>query len=307
MLELRGVTKSYGAVQALRGVDLSAPAGGIFGLVGPNGAGKTTLFSVLCGFLAPDSGTVEVDGRAVYGGKPPPPGTVAILPQDAKFLANSKVGESLSYYARLQGFDAKAAKAEAERVLSMVRLSEVFNRGAETLSHGMYKRVGIAQAFIGDPRLIILDEPTAGLDPQVAREIRGTLRTICENRTVIVSSHNLLEIEDLCRDVAILHKGRIVKQGNINDLKGGAGEVSFRLSERPPEAVVAAIQTVAYVTNVRWDLEAGRLRIVVDIKQKAADAAAGELVAVLVSNGLRFLDMNVGTSLEDRFIDETRD
>jgi ABC-type multidrug transport system ATPase subunit len=306
MLELHGVTKTFGAVRALDGVDLVVPTGGIFGLVGPNGAGKTTLFSLVCGFLAADAGTVAVAGVPVHAGRPPAPGTMAILPQDARFLPHATVGAQLAYYAELQGFDRAAARREAARVLELVRLPDVAGRAADTLSHGMYKRVGIAQTFIGDPRLIILDEPTAGLDPHAAREIRGMLRAICADRSVVVSSHNLLEIEDLCREVAILHRGRVARQGRIEDLKGDASEVSFRMSERPADAVLAALGGFPYVTGVQWDAEASRVRVAIDPSQKAPAAAGGELVGALVGQGVRFLDMSVGSSLEDRFLEETR-
>jgi len=302
ILDIKGVTKLYPGVRALDGVDLQVPADGVFGLVGPNGAGKTTLFSVICGFLNPDTGSVQIDGQSVKAGAPPPARTVSILPQDARFLPYVPIGPQLRYYAELSGFSGKGAIKEAERVLELVDLANTYGRKAGTLSHGMYKRVGIAQAFIASPRLIILDEPTAGLDPGVAREIRSTLRTIRSDQTVVVSSHNLLEIEDLCRNVAILHKGKIVEQGRIEDLKGGGNEVSFRLPDPPPADVTRSLIALDGVITAVWDIESGRLEISV-----SGDPAtiSGTLAAHLAQSGVTFLDMRVGKSLEDRFLAET--
>ena len=150
VLSCRGVAKTFGRVQALRGVDLRVSRGGIFGLVGPNGAGKTTLFSIICGFLQPDQGMVEVAGRIVDAANRLPSGMVATLPQDAQMMPSQSIGSQLAYYGRLVGMDDGKAKAEAMRVLDLVGLTEVYGRKAKTLSHGMYKRVGIAQAFIGE-------------------------------------------------------------------------------------------------------------------------------------------------------------
>jgi ABC-type multidrug transport system ATPase subunit len=302
ILDIKGVTKLYPGIRALDGVDLEVPADGVFGLVGPNGAGKTTLFSVICGFLNPDSGSVQIDGQSVKAGVPPPPRTVSILPQDARFLPYVPIGPQLRYYAELSGFSGREAVKEAQRVLELVDLANTYNRKAGTLSHGMYKRVGIAQAFIASPRLIILDEPTAGLDPGVAREIRATLRTIRSDQTVVVSSHNLLEIEDLCRNVAILHKGRIVEQGRIEDLKGVGNEISFRLPETPSTTVVQALNALDPVATAVWNVETGRLHITVN-----GDPAtvSGTLAAHLAQSGVAFLDMRVGKTLEDRFLAET--
>lgn len=305
MLEIQGVTKTYKSVRALNGVDMAVGGQGIYGLVGPNGAGKTTLFSVICGFLSADSGTVRLDGHAISPSSPPIPGSLAILPQDARFPTGVPVGALLTHYARLEGQSKQAARKEAERVLEMVNLSEVFGRSASTLSHGMYKRVGIAQAFLGNPKVVILDEPTAGLDPHAAREIRGVIRTICADRCVIVSSHNLLEIEDLCQHVTILSQGKVVRQSEMSALKGQGAEVSFRMATDPGPEIVAQLQALAAVTTARWDAGAGRLRVYLDPEITTPDAASSELVQVLVAAGVKFLDMSVGASLEDRFMEET--
>ena len=160
IVKTEGLGRDFGGTRALDSIDLTLEAGAPIGLVGPNGAGKTTFFSVLCGFLRPTRGTVEVLGR--------PPlhrdlhGRVAILPQDAAFVKGVPVQSQLAMLAELQGFSAAAARAEAARVLQLVLLADAAKKTPETLSHGMLKRIAIAQAFLGAPELVLLDEPTAG-------------------------------------------------------------------------------------------------------------------------------------------------
>lgn len=305
-LVIRGVTKAFNQVQALAGIDLEVPKGRIFGIVGPNGAGKTTLFSIICGFLGADSGEVLLDGQPVRPQTPPASGSLTILPQDARFLPNLPLGPQLTYYAQLSGMSKAEAVAETKRVLELVGLSEVFNRTGKTLSHGMYKRVGIAQAFMGSPKLIILDEPTAGLDPHAAREIHAQLRSMRADQTVIVSSHNLAEIEDLCHAVAILKKGKVVQVSSMESMLSDAAEVAFRLPETPSNALLAEIEALDFVSAVKWDLAAARVRIDINTALKAADDAGGALVQFFVSKNVRFMDMQVGADLEERFIRETR-
>lgn len=305
MLSVKSVTKNFGRVRALDGMDLEIPKQGIFGLVGPNGAGKTTLFNIISGFLNPDAGEVLVGGYPVRPGHPPPPGTIAILPQDAGFLGHVKLGPLLTYYAKLSGFKGSDAKREVERVLNLVQLPEVVDRTADQLSHGMRKRVGVAQCFIGNPRLVILDEPTAGLDPHAAREIRGLIRTVGADRVVVVSSHNLFELQDMCSEVAIIHAGRRVRQGPVEEIAGGdAPEVSFKMPASPAQAALDAIQAQDFVDSVVWDPGAGRLRITVQLSRPAQEAA-GALVTVLAQQGVAFQDMRVGATLEDRFVQDT--
>ncbi|MGB1277837.1 MAG: ABC transporter ATP-binding protein, partial [Nannocystaceae bacterium] len=280
--------------------------GRLFGVVGPNGAGKTTLFSVISGFLPADSGVVEIAGQRLAKGQPPPKGKLAILPQDALFIAGLNLGLQLRHYGELQGLNRQRAREEARRVLALVGLEEVHDRKARTLSHGMHKRVGIAQAFIGDPDVVILDEPTAGLDPHAAREIRALLRKIQDNRTVIVSSHNLGEVEDLCNEVAILDKGELVRQDSIEGMIGGADIVVFRLTRGIRDTELDTLRALSFVTEVTWSEDDDRLRVGFDTEKQEAGPATRDMVSALVDAGIAFVEVQVGKSLEERFLEETR-
>ncbi len=165
-LDLKNVVKRFGATTAVNDVTFEVPDGSVFGLIGPNGAGKTTTFSMLAGYLAPTSGEIFVldhSPDAVDELK----GKIGVLPQDALLPATEKVGDFLVYLGRLQGMAAAEAKKAAEGVLAEVEGVEWWNTKCGALSHGMAKRVGLAQALLGDPRVVLLDEPTAGLDPRV--------------------------------------------------------------------------------------------------------------------------------------------
>jgi ABC-type multidrug transport system ATPase subunit len=201
----RNLSKSYGSKLALNNVNFEIQKGAPVALVGPNGAGKTTLFSLLCGYIAPSMGELEILGHK--------PGSAALfnkvsaLPQDAQLDPRFNIDKQLSFYAKLQGMSTKQSQIEALRVLDLVGLSEVAKNRAGDLSHGMRKRVTIAQALIGSPQIVMLDEATAGLDPIHAREVRELVSELSSQATFILSSHDLTELERLCSQVLHLDKG----------------------------------------------------------------------------------------------------
>ncbi len=303
-VHISGLSKSYGQIQALRGLDLEIPRGGIFGIVGPNGAGKTTLFAILCGYIRPTSGHVKLHDKPVVRGQSLPI-RVATYPQDSLMLEGLNVKRHLIYYARLDGFSKAEATNEASRVLHMVKLPEVWERHPKNLSHGQRKRVGLAQAFLGAPDLVILDEPTAGLDPESARQIRAAIREVAVDRTVLISSHDLDQVQALCSEVAILDKGRVAGVEAMARLAETSGKVSFKLTAQPSIQVVQEIEALAYVISAAWDDVDARLRIECHTQSMTAEAASGELVQLLVSRQVRFTDLQVGERLSDVVRDET--
>ncbi|TMN77007.1 MULTISPECIES: ABC transporter ATP-binding protein [unclassified Pseudoalteromonas] len=201
----RNLSKSYGSKLALNNVNFEIEQGAPVALVGPNGAGKTTLFSLLCGYIAPSSGELEILGHK--------PGSAALfnkvsaLPQDAQLDPRFNIDKQLAFYAKLQGMSTKQSHTEALRVLDLVGLREIAKNRASDLSHGMRKRVTIAQALIGSPQIVMLDEATAGLDPIHAREVRELVSTLSSEATFILSSHDLTELERLCSQVLHLDTG----------------------------------------------------------------------------------------------------
>ncbi|MBQ4858627.1 ABC transporter ATP-binding protein [Pseudoalteromonas sp. MMG007] len=205
LITASGLSKSYGGKQALNNVNFEIKQGAPVALVGPNGAGKTTLFSLLCGYINPSHGELSILGHK--------PGSAALfnkvsaLPQDAQLDPRFNIDKQLAFYGKLQGMSTKQSHNEALRVLDLVGLKEVAKQRAGDLSHGMRKRVTIAQALIGAPQIVMLDEATAGLDPIHAREVRELVSSLSSEATFILSSHDLTELERLCSQVLHLDKG----------------------------------------------------------------------------------------------------
>jgi len=302
-LTLGKVHKRFGNVRALRGVDLRVPRGSIFALIGPNGAGKTTLFSVVCGFLRADSGQVDV-----LGGAPDPlrlKGRLGALPQDAMLGRELSVREHLVFLARLQGMTLEVAAREAERVLGVVDLADLADRRAGTLSHGQGKRVGVAQALLGDPELILLDEPTAGLDPRHAHDLREAIRAQRGKQTIVVSSHNLQELEAICDEAAFIEQGQTVESGNVAALTAKDAEI-FVVLAPGPEPVDEVRRGVPEI-QAHWDPERRVLRVsFAPSPQRAAEDVIAAVLRELLAQGARISGLGKGRSLEQRYLEATR-
>jgi ABC-type multidrug transport system ATPase subunit len=194
-------------------VSFEIQAGQPIALVGPNGAGKSTLFSILSGYMSATSGEARILGHGV--GSNELIGRIGALPQDALFDPNLSLIQQLSFLARLQGFGRLESLKEAERVLELMQLGDIHKEKITALSHGMKKRVAIAQALMGNPELVLLDEPTAGLDPENARNIRQQVTALAGETTFLISSHNLSELERLCHQVLHLDHGELKAQQMI--------------------------------------------------------------------------------------------
>ena len=221
MIEITNLSKTYpGDVRALRGINLKIGSG-MFGLVGPNGAGKTTLMRILAGLIAPTGGDVEVFGHDVStpAGKMAVKAQLGYLPQELGLYPNLTAAELLDYIAALKGIANKAARRQQiAAVLEQVRLADAAHRRLKTYSGGMKRRVGIAQALLGDPRLIIVDEPTVGLDPEERVRLRNLLSDLAARRTVILSTHIIEDISQSCNALAALAEGTVLFQGSPGDL-----------------------------------------------------------------------------------------
>ncbi|MDK2594094.1 ABC transporter ATP-binding protein [Pseudoalteromonas obscura] len=207
VIEVKSLSKTFGTKRALDNVEFKIEKGSTVALVGPNGAGKTTLFSIVCGYLKPSSGTIDILGHR--------PGDASLfdkisaLPQDAQLDPKFSVLQQLTFFAKLQGMSGKAALEDTKRVLTLVDLAHVANSKTSELSHGMRKRVCIAQALLGSPEIVLLDEATAGLDPKNAKAIRSLIASLQGDITFILSSHDLSELERLCDTVLYLEQGQL--------------------------------------------------------------------------------------------------
>lgn len=217
VIEVSGVTKHYGAVRAVDGVDLSVHSGELFGLIGHNGAGKSTLFKMLLGLVPLTSGSVKVDGREVHGELfRQVRRQLGYLPENVVFYDNLTGVETLSFFARLKG----CADDDREALLDRVGLGAAGKRRVREYSKGMRQRLGLAQALLGKPRLLFLDEPTTGLDPEGIREFYHILREQrAAGTTIILTSHILSEIQERVDRLAIMKRGRIEALGSVQSLR----------------------------------------------------------------------------------------
>ncbi len=218
-LESRGLRKTYGAVRAVESFDVAVPAGAVLGFLGPNGAGKTTVIRMLSTVLRPDAGTYTVAG--VPSSRPDEVRRqLGVLPESAGYPLGQTGHEWLTFHGQLFGQRRSRARATATRLLGEVGLSDRAGAVISTYSRGMRQRLGVARALVNDPVLVILDEPTLGLDPSGQQQLLALVRRISRERgvTVLLSTHLLAEVEDTCDRVLILHRGRVVAEGTVAEV-----------------------------------------------------------------------------------------
>jgi len=304
-LELNKVVKHYGRRRALDGLSLRVPAGTVFGLVGSNGAGKTTTLAVAAGMLRRRAGEVNLLELGPFD-PVKHAGRVALLPQDTQLPPQSRVRELLAYYAELQGMTPVQARACADEVVAWVHLSDRANSKIRALSHGMKRRVMIAQAFLGDPELVLLDEPLSGLDPREVVNIRNLLRQRRGRQTIVISSHNLHEIERVCDHVAFIEDGRTVRQDSMDAVTGRQHVLSYRLGEGalPIERIRRALPS-AVLEVVEGEPSGGPGQVLVcRYSGTDGDAAAVNAVvlAVLLKAAVEIVEVRRGSELEQAYL-----
>ncbi|HEY9244925.1 MAG TPA: ABC transporter ATP-binding protein [Streptosporangiaceae bacterium] len=219
---VRGLRKSFGAKQAVAGIDLQIAAGSLAGLVGPNGAGKTTSLSMMTGLLRPDVGQIVVDGRDVWADPPGAKAIMGVVPAEAQLFERLSGAELLEYAGRLRGMPAGEARSRATQLLGVLDLTEDAKRLVADYSTGMRKKVMLGCALIHNPAVLFLDEPLEGVDPVSADVIRRLLtRFVGSGSTVLFSSHVMELVEQVCDHVSIIDQGHIVATGTTDEVRGG--------------------------------------------------------------------------------------
>ncbi|MFT4729035.1 MAG: ABC-2 type transport system ATP-binding protein [Granulosicoccus sp.] len=291
-IECQGLTKRFGSTIALDNVTLSLPAGEPIALIGPNGAGKTTLLSLLCGFIKPTSGDVTVFDESP--GARELSGRLSALPQDALLDPRISVGRQLRLFAKLQGMSNVLAREEVERVLHLVDLQDSIDTKPSNLSHGMRKRIAIAQALLGSPKLVLLDEPTAGIDPPNAKMIRDLIREQSGHTTFVVSSHNLDELERLCGSVVYLEKGKLISVGSVSD-DTQDDYLTVRMGTVVESEFIQAVESIPGISAITKTARGDYL-----IKTLSDMQASASLMQLFVDKGWRYRQISRGKSLEER-------
>ena len=258
MIEVSHLSKQYGSHPAIQDLSFTVEDGQIYGLLGPNGAGKSTIMNILTGYLAPTSGDVKVAGYSLPEQAQQAKVCVGYLPEQPPLYPEMTVQEYLNFAAELKGVKKADRKQQVLKAARRTGLEEVLPRLIRSLSKGYRQRVGIAQALLGSPKLIILDEPTVGLDPAQVIEIRKLIRELGKAHTVILSSHILSEVQAVCSQVLILSKGRLVAEGTPEQLGEtlASGSCLCATALGDSQTILAAVRAVPGICKVELEQEA---------------------------------------------------
>ena len=253
MIEIEGLTKRFGPVPAVAGIDLTVAKGEVLGFLGPNGAGKSTTMKMVTGYLAPTAGRVRILGHDVETDAIAAQKCVGYLPEGAPAYADMTPRHFLSFIAEIRGFRGDAIKARVDAVVGKTELDLVLDQPIDTLSKGFKRRVGLAQAILHDPPVLIMDEPTDGLDPNQKHAVRTLLRAMAPDKAIIISTHLLEEVEAICTRAVIIDKGRIVADGTPGELVARSrhhNAVTLSLPPEQAEIAKARIKTLNGVAAV---------------------------------------------------------
>ncbi len=249
MIEVRDLTKAYSTTLAVDHITFSVRRGEVLGFLGPNGAGKTTTLRIVTGYLLPDEGTAIVDGYDVLTHPLEVKQRIGYLPEDNPLYLEMKVREYLGFVAEARGLTGAHKRNAIERVLHLTNLEDKYHKTIETLSKGYRQRVGLAQALLHDPPILLLDEPTSGLDPTQIVEIRNLIRDLGREKTVMLSTHILPEVQATTSRVIIINRGRIAASGTLEELlqKASEGEVIHLELRNPPNEVEPVLQQQPWI------------------------------------------------------------
>ena len=293
VITCKELSKRYSGTTALDQLTLELEPGEPIALIGPNGAGKTTFISLVCGFIRASGGQISILGH--QPGSAALSGLLAALPQDALLDPRLTVGRQLQFFAQLQGMSRRDARSEALSVLDRVNLQDSLKVRPTDLSHGMRKRIAIAQSLMGSPRVVLLDEPTAGVDPPNAKMIRDLIRDKSSEITFIVSSHNLDELERLCGSVIYLEAGRLVSYGPVNNDDEAHDVITLRAPNLPADEFMLLGRELPHVKSLVKNAQ-GDFSINTNNDMQTSVA----LLQLLVDKGWRYRHLARGKTLEER-------
>jgi len=305
MIEVRNLTKRYADLIAVDSISFSVNKGDIVGLLGPNGAGKTTTMRILTCFMPATAGEVRVAGYDVFSQSLEVRRHIGYMPENVPLYPEMRVTEYLQYRGRLKGIRGQALHTRIAQVVESCQLGAVRNRIIEQLSKGNRQRVGLAEALISDPDLLILDEPTIGLDPNQVRKVRELIYEIGKDRTVIVSTHILSEVEMVCERVIIMHEGRIAAEDSMKNLRSDARKQYICEIKASPHDIQKAFSQIKPVTNVATSEQEGWTRATVLSSDEKTDLSVELFKTVRDKGWMMRLLQNRIPSLEEIFVEIT--
>jgi ABC-2 type transport system ATP-binding protein len=309
MIEVRHLVKDYGTVVAVKDVSFEVGRGEVVGFLGPNGAGKSTTLRIMAGFLGPTSGRVTIDGHDVLDDAIGARRAIGYMPEATPLYPEMRVSEYLRFRAELKGVGRKDRKSWVGRAMEMAGVPEMSETLIGHLSKGYRQRVGLADALVAKPPMLILDEPTAGLDPNQIREVRALVKELGKDHTIFLSTHILPEVEATCARAIVIDKGKLVAEGTIDELRARRSAAGAAVLVSDPEGRAKAIvEAVPSVSGVRTEVSDGGTRLVLEFSHDEDRAASPleEIITKLVGAGIGVREATpVQATLEDVFAELT--
>lgn len=310
MIEVTNLTKKYGDHIAVDHLSFRVEKGQIYGFLGPNGAGKSTTMNIITGYLAATEGTVTIDGKDIQKDPEEAKRSIGYLPELPPLYVDMTVREYLEFVAELKKVPKKERKQQIDEVMEMTQITDMQQRLIKNLSKGYRQRVGLAQAILGYPEVIILDEPTVGLDPKQIIEIRDLIRKLGENHTVILSSHILSEVSAVCDHIMIIAHGKLVASDspeNLQKLMSGSMELDLEV-KGSVAAVKTALQEISQIDRIEENTEASKNVAKLKVISKENADIREQVFYALADAKLPILEMtHAEKSLEDIFLELTED
>jgi ABC-2 type transport system ATP-binding protein len=303
MIEVSNLSKTYGGIAAITDLNFKINKGEVVGFLGPNGAGKSTTMKILTGFIAPSSGVARVGNFDVFENPIEVKKLIGYLPETPPVYGDMFVRDYLVYVAQLKGVIPAKINSQVDRAIEKTQLKQVEKRLIQNLSKGFRQRVGIAQAIVSEPEVLILDEPTVGLDPKQVAEIRELIQELKGSHTIILSTHILSEVQATCERIIIINQGKIVAQDsleNLSALKSGQRAVILKV-KRPSDALALALKALSAVKEIEFDHKQ-TYKVFVSGSEEVIEAIASTAIATRA--GLLELS-SAKLDLEDVFIELT--
>lgn len=301
MIEFKHVTKTYDAFTALDDLQLFIEEGTVFGFVGSNGAGKSTAFSILATLLAPTSGDATVDGHSVVNDATAVRAAIGYMPDFFGVYDQLKTEEYLDFYGSAYGLSTSARQQRIDELLALVRLTDKRGEYVDLLSRGMKQRLCLARALIHDPKVLILDEPASGLDPQARSEMKDIVHSLkAQGKTILISSHILPELAEMCDEIGVLDKGKLISRGSVASIQGqlnGDRTLQLRLLREVEEARAFLLEHPLVSAVYVQDEQTLRIQF------KGLKAQQAELLAAMLASGLAVYELAEETQdLEDVYL-----
>ncbi|MCC7477314.1 ATP-binding cassette domain-containing protein [bacterium] len=307
MIEVKGISKSYGPTLAVDNVSFEVHRGEIVGFLGPNGAGKSTSMKVITGYLAPDRGTVSIDGNDILEAPIAARSRLGYLPESTPLYEDMGVLDYLDFMGRMHNVPAERRRGRIDELVDICDLGRMAHKDIGELSKGYRQRVGLAQALVSDPPVLVLDEPTSGLDPAQIVEIRALIREIAREKAILLSTHILPEAQNVCDRILIISQGRLVGEGTPGELlsmAAGGEQYTVTFKGRAGAELRGALERLPRVSDVSLLSEEGGSRF--RLKAEGGADLNEKLFDLAVSQGAKLLELNkTATTLESVFLQLT--